>query len=130
MNLLCGKLEANQSGHICIRRGEEKNTIFLPWKSPQTPTLEIISSLSDSGSDRAGAGMERKESKGAGMERRERRKSRGDLGVVTGFGGHQGDPSAEENKLLSRQTNLYRPRWSRFLPVPHSHSCASSELTH
>lgn len=61
MNLLCGKLEANQSGHICIRRGEEKNTIFLPWKSPQTPTLEIISSLSDSGSDRAGAGMERRE---------------------------------------------------------------------
>lgn len=74
-----------------------------------------------------GAGMERRESRGAGMERRERRKSRGDLGVVTGFGGHQGDPSAEENKLLSRQTNLYRPRWSRFLQ---SHSCASSELTH
>lgn len=60
----------------------------------------------------------------------ERRESKRGLSAVTVFGGHQGDPSGEEKKLLSRQTNLYRPRWSRFLPVPYSYSWAISEVTY
>lgn len=44
---------------------------------------------------------------------------------VTAFGGCQADPSPEEKKLLSRQTKLHRPRWSRLLPAASPHSVPS-----
>lgn len=52
----------------------------------------------------------------------ERRQSRPGLSLVTAFGGCQADPSPEEKKLLSRQTKLHRPRWSRLLPAASPHS--------